>query len=108
MSHDQAAVYRRRATHLRTLAHEMTHTPAMTLHTHATVDTWQGPCADACTNDLVAAQRAVHVAVDDLGDQAWRFDRHADDLEAAAFRADRAVEAERERRAEQDRENQLP
>ena len=97
MSHYQAAVYRRRANHLRGLAYQMTHTPAMTLQAHATVDTWHGPCADACTNDLATAQRAVHLAIDDLGDRAWRFDRTADDLEAAAIRADKAAGAERER-----------
>ena len=89
MSHAQAAHYRRRAAHLRTLAYQMQHTPSMTLQTHATVDTWHGPCAQGCTQDLATAQRAVHLAIDDLGIRAWRFDRHADDLEGAAVHADR-------------------
>lgn len=99
MSHAQAAHFRRRAAHLRTLAAQMQLTPSMTLQSHATVDTWYGPCAQQCNDTLAAAQRSVHLAIDDLGDRAWRFDRHADDLEAAAIRADRALEeaAERER-----------
>jgi len=66
----------------------------MTLQTHATVDTWTGPCAQECTQNLETAQRAVHLAIDDLGDRAWRFDRLADDLEAAAIQADRRRERE--------------
>ena len=66
----------------------------MTLHTHATVDTWIGPFADECAQHLATAQRAVHLAIDDLGDRAWRFDRHADELEAAAISADQQRERE--------------
>ncbi len=66
----------------------------MTLQAHATVDTWQGPCAQTCNDNLATAQRAVHLAIDDLGDRAWRFDRHADDLEAAAVQLDRQREAD--------------
>lgn len=102
MSHANAAHFRNRAAHLRTLAHQMLHTPSMTLQSHATVDTWHGPCAQECAENLATAQRAVHLAIDDLGDRAWRFDRHADDLEAAAIQADRRLEqqaADRERAA---------
>jgi len=107
MSHAQAAHYRRRAAHLRTLAYQMGHTPSMSLQTHATVDTWTGPCAHECTENLATAQRAVHLAIDDLGDQAWRFDRHADDLEAAAVRADQQREqAAREAQEAADRERE--
>ncbi len=112
MSHAQAAHYRRRAAHLRSLAHQMTHTPSMTLQTHATVETWHGPCADACANDLATAQRALHLAIDDLGDRAWRFDRNADELEAAAVRSDRALaqreaDAAAEAAAERNRQNRM-
>lgn len=97
MSHAQAAHFRRRAAHLRTLAHQMQHTPSMTLQSHSTVDTWHGPCAQRCNEELAIAQRAVHLAIDDLGDRAWRFDRTADDLEAAAIRAERAAAEAAER-----------
>lgn len=88
MSHAQAAHLRRRAAHLRTLAHQLTHNPSMFLQSHSTVDTWQGPRAQECNDDLEAAQRSVHLAIDDLSDRAWRLERTADDLEAAAVRAD--------------------
>lgn len=96
MSHAQAAQLRGRAAHLRTLAYQMQHTPSMTLQTHATVDTWLGPSAQRCNENLATAQRAAHLAIDDLGDRAWRFDRQADELEAAAIRADREVAEEKE------------
>lgn len=101
MSHVQAANLRRRAAHLRTLASQMEHTPSMSLQSHATVDTWRGPGAQACTDDLAAAQRAVRLAIDDLADRAWRFDRTADELEAAAIRAELAAEAAAAAEAEQ-------
>ncbi len=103
MSHAQAAYYRRRADHLRTLAHQMRNTPSMTLQTHTTVDTWQGPRAQECTQNLATAQRAVHLAIDDLGDHAWRFDRHADDLEASAIRADQQRERDAQEAADRER-----
>ena len=108
MSHAQAAHYRRRAAHLRTLAYQMQHTPSMTLQTHATVDTWHGPCAQECNQNLASAQRAVHLAIDDLGDRAWRFDRDADELEAAAIQTDRLREREAEEAAERGRDTPIP
>ena len=108
MSHAQAAHYRRRAAHLRTLAYHMQHTPSMSLQTHATVDTWHGPCAQECNENLATAQRAVHLAIDDLGGRAWRFDRLADDLEAAAIRVDRQRERDAEEAAERARETANP
>ena len=94
MSYEQAAVYRRRAAHLRSLAAQLGSTPSLSLHLHAGVDTWFGPRADACLDDLACAQRAVHHAVDDLRTQAVAFDRHADELAAAAARAQRLLEVE--------------
>ncbi len=52
MPHRQAAAYRQRATHLRTLATEMVNTPSMSLHLHADVDTWYGHRADAYVTEL--------------------------------------------------------
>ena len=99
MSHYQAAVYRQRAAHLRTLATQIDATPSMSLHLHAGVDTWYGPRPDSCMTDLVAAQRAVRDAADDLQRQAFTFERRADELEAAAIRAERDAEREAERLA---------
>jgi hypothetical protein len=100
MSHYQAAVYRQRAAHLRTLATKIENTPSMSLHLHAGVDTWYGPRPDACATDLAIAQHAAREAVDDLRTQAFTFDRRADELEAAAIRAEREAELEAERDAE--------
>jgi hypothetical protein len=82
MPHDQAAVYRRRAAHLRTLATQIESTPSMSLHLHAGVDTWYGPRPDACATDLALAQGAAREAIDDLRRQAFIFDRLADEYEA--------------------------
>lgn len=60
----------------------------MTLHLHAGVDTWYGPRADTCTSELAAAQHAAHEAIDELRTQSFAFDRRADELEAAAIRAE--------------------
>lgn len=94
MSHRQAAAYRQRAAHLRGLANQLIHTPSMSLHLHAGVDTWYGPRADACATELAIAQHGIREAVDDLRTQAFTFDRRADDLEAAAVRAEREAELE--------------
>ena len=94
MSHHQAAVYRQRAAHLRTLASQLADTPSMSLHLHAGVDTWYGPRPDACAADLALAQQAARDAIDDLHTQAFAFDRLADELDAAAFRTERQLEVE--------------
>ena len=83
MPHHQAATFRQRAAHLRTLATEMTNTPSMSLHQHAGVDTWYGPRADACAAELARAQHAVREAADELRTRAFVFDRRAEELEAA-------------------------
>lgn len=87
MSHHEAAVYRQRATHLRNVAAQLSSTPSMTLHAHAGVDTWYGPRADACVAELAHAQQVARDAVDDLVDRAFRFERLAEELDAAALRA---------------------
>ncbi|MFK7916466.1 MAG: hypothetical protein AB8G14_00195 [Ilumatobacter sp.] len=67
----------------------MTHTPALSLHRHAGVDVWRGPLVHECMADLAAAQRNMFRAIDELGDRAWQFDRIADELESAAWTAER-------------------
>lgn len=92
MSHHQAAAYRQRAAHLRALAHQIAETPSMSLHLHAGVDTWYGPRADACATELAGAQHTVREAVEELRTQSFIFDRRAEELEVAAYRAERDVE----------------
>ena len=108
MSHAQAAHLRRRAADLRTLADQMQHTPSMTLQTHSTVDTWYGPRAEECNQSLATAQRVVHLAIDDLADSAWRLDRDADELEAAAIRTDRLRSRQAQEAAERARDAAQP
>lgn len=91
MSHHAAAAYRQRASRLRNLAHQMTSTSAMSVHNHAGASTWHGPRADACLHALTSAQHGIYRATDDLLDTSWRFDRIADELEAAALRAEREL-----------------
>lgn len=86
MSTAEAALLRRRASHLRSMAAHMRTTGSMSLHRDAGVDTWMGPRAHTCTCDLIAAQRSVHDAADDLDVRAHRLERDADDLVAAAVR----------------------
>jgi hypothetical protein len=88
MSHEDAAVYRRRAAHLRSLSRQLTTTSSMSLHLHAGADTWYGPRAEACVAELCRAQHDVRDAADDLIGQAIRFERFADDLDAAALRVE--------------------
>ncbi len=90
MSYQEAAHYRRRAAHLRSLSHRMTSNAAMSLHLHTGVDTWYGPRADSCTTDLARAQQNVRDAADDLIRQAIGFELRADELDAAARWADQA------------------
>jgi hypothetical protein len=60
----------------------------MTLHLHAGVDTWRGPRADGCATDLRRAQQDVREAADELDVRASRFERQADELDAALIRPD--------------------
>lgn len=84
MTHEQAAAYRRRADHLRSLALRIEHTPAMSIEHHADVDTWFGPRPEACRTSIATAQQAARSAAAELRSAAWRFDQHAVALEAAA------------------------
>jgi hypothetical protein len=84
MSHEQAAQYRQRATHLRTLALTIESAPPMRLDEDAGVETWFGPRADACRMSLAAAQRCARSAADDLRMRARHFEQTADQLDVAA------------------------
>ena len=88
MSHQQAADYRQRAAHLRTLATALENTPAMHLDRLCGVSTWHGPRASACEADLFAAQRGARQAIDDVRATAWRFERTAEELDFVAIAAE--------------------
>ena len=79
-----AAEYRRRAAALRQLAARLDETPLLTLHRWAGDDTWSSPRVEACRAQLGIDQARIRAAADDLRGHAWRFERQAEALDAAA------------------------
>jgi len=80
----QAAVYRRRAAELRRLADRLDDSPVLTLHHWAGPGTWTSPRVEECRAQLTVDQAQIRVAADELRSEAWRFERRAEELEAAA------------------------
>ncbi|MET0325862.1 MAG: hypothetical protein ABW122_06310 [Ilumatobacteraceae bacterium] len=80
----QAAVYRQRAAELRRLADRLDDSPVLTLHQWAGPETWTSPRVEEYRAQLTVDQAQIRDAADDLRREAWRFDRRADELEAAA------------------------
>ena len=76
--------YRRRAAALRRMAAQLDDTPLLTLHRWAGDDTWTSPRVAACRDQLAGDQAGIRTAADDLRGHAWRFERRAETLEAAA------------------------
>lgn len=73
---------RRRAGVLRSLAHRIESTAAMSLDVHAGHDTWRTPRGDLCRWMLGANQSQVHRAADELRWHAHRLDQRAAELVA--------------------------
>jgi hypothetical protein len=73
-----------RAATLRALAAAIERTPATSLDQLAGDETWRGPRPLLCHNVLVANLAQLHAAADDLRANAWRLERQARDLDAAA------------------------
>ena len=80
----QAVEYRRRAAELRRLADRLDDSPVLTLHHWAGPETWTSPRVDQCRDQLRVDQAQIRDAVDQLRAEAWRLQRRAEDLEAAA------------------------
>jgi len=89
----QAAEYRRRAAALRQLAARLDDTPLLTLHRWAGEDTWSSPRVEACRTQLGIDQARIRAAADELRGHAWRFERQAEVLDAAAALATIAAPA---------------
>ena len=83
----QATEYRRRAAELRRLADRLDSSPLLTLHQWAGPETWTSPLVEECRAQLTVDQQTVRSAADELRDQAWRFERRAEALDAAAAAA---------------------
>jgi hypothetical protein len=75
---------RQRALDLRELARAIESSPVMRLDRHGDVDTWRGPRSDLCRATLASNQHQLHAAADDLRWHAYRFEQHAEELEAMA------------------------
>ena len=80
----QAAECRRRAAELRTLAERLDDSPVLTLHRWAGPETWTSPRVEQCRAQLEVDQARIRDAADQLRSEAWRLERRAEDLEAAA------------------------
>lgn len=79
-----AAEYRRRAAALRRLAARLDDSPFLTLHHWAGDDTWTSPRVEVCGAQLAIDQARLRAAADELRGHAWRFERQAETLDAAA------------------------
>lgn len=83
MTATSSSLHHRAAT-LRALAATIERTPATSLERFAGDETWRGPRPLLCRNVLVANLAQLHGAADDLRGHAWRLERQARDLDAAA------------------------
>jgi hypothetical protein len=79
------AQLRARAGELRRIARRVGDTPAVDVHRFAGVDTWVGPVAQSCLDDLLIIRRELESSRDMLIDAARRLERHADELAHTAL-----------------------
>jgi hypothetical protein len=77
----QIAHLRDRARHLRTIANMIACSPAVSISRLAGPETWVGPTAQACFDELVALGGKLEAQRQLLCDTARSFDRQADDLQ---------------------------
>ena len=91
MPHQHATQLRDRAQRLRQMSSALEHTPLLGLDRHAGIDTWRGPRADDCVNQLRSVQARIQRAADDLRRHAWTFERRADELDEVTARRPDAV-----------------
>lgn len=83
----QAIRLRQRAATLRALARRIESLTVLDLHREAGPDTWVGPSPHTCAETLRAHRGRLLAAVDDLRATSSRFERQADELDAAALAA---------------------
>jgi hypothetical protein len=89
---EQATRLRARADDLRRFARTLETARMTTAHTVAGDDTWVGPTAQACANDLRRLARQLLVRCDELRAAARRLERAADAI-TAELMAERAMTA---------------
>jgi hypothetical protein len=78
---------RARAGDLRLVARRIGASAAATVHRLAGPDTWTGPTAQSCLDDLVAMRRQLESDQRTLDDAARRLERRADELQRLALLA---------------------
>ncbi len=81
----QATRLRQRAATLRALARRIESLSVLELHRKAGADTWVGPSPYVCAEMLRAHRERLLAAADDLWATASRFEREADEIDAAAL-----------------------
>jgi hypothetical protein len=79
-----ADLLRRRAQTLRALASTVQHLRVLTLHLAAGPDTWIGPSAQRCADELRTTRGALLTCADELVSAARWLERQADELDAYA------------------------
>lgn len=89
---EQANKLRARADDLRRFARTLENARFTTAHTVAGDDTWVGPTAQACANDLRRLARQLLLRCDELRVAARRLDRAADAI-TSEIMAERAMTA---------------
>jgi len=82
---------RARARSLRGIAAQLAESGALTLHERAGEDTWAGPVAAHCRDDLLAVRHEVLAARDELLVAARALERQATNAETAALAARRVA-----------------
>jgi hypothetical protein len=83
MPTSSAEQLRTRARALRQLAARVSVCTGLTLHQRAGDDTWIGPTASRCRDDLLTVRRELLTAHDELIAAARRLERQATELEVA-------------------------
>lgn len=81
----QATRLRQRAATLRALARRIESLAVLDLHRQAGADTWVGPSPYMCAEMLRAHRGRLLAAADDLWATASRFEREAEEIDAAAL-----------------------
>lgn len=75
------------ASRARRAANDLRAAPALELYRRSLPETWQGPAASRCFDDLQLSRRRLIQACDALTELAGRLDRQADQAELAVISA---------------------
>ena len=82
----QVEQLRARARQVRSLSSAISTSRALTVYRLAGPETWVGPTAQACFDDLLTVRRKLQGQLQSLGEIARGLDRQADELEQSRYR----------------------